>query len=264
MLWGPVGVLLSTPLTVCLVVIGRHVPHLQFLHVMFGNDPVLPPDAKFYQRLLARDPIEAAELAEECQGDRPLAELYDTLVLPALRLAEADRQRGALENETQHAIADGIDSVIDQLDDLEEDAATGEDLQAPLSAGRVLCIAGRNELDRAAAALLSHLLNRAGGRAETLPCQAVSLRNLPKLDTAEVRLITLSYLNPGSVQHARRIVRRLRGRLGPSIPNEVYFWTTEPLPADAASLVGADRLATSIAQAVRQSAEPEILRSMPG
>ena len=115
--------------------------------------------------------------------------------------------------------------------------------------GRVLSVAGRNELDRASAALLAHLLERRGIKAETLPCQAISLRNLSKLDTSDVRLVCVSYLNPGSVQHARRIVRRLRGKLDRRIPIVVGLWTSEddgPLPADAPALIGADRLETTL------------------
>jgi hypothetical protein len=282
-LWGPVGVLLATPLTVCMVVIGRHVPQLQFLHVMFGNDPVLPTEARFYQRLLARDPEEAAELAEQSSDDEPLPLIYDRLVLPALHMAEADRQRDALADEVQATIADGIDTVIEALDDYEDPVAVPVPAPAETEAGaapagtpaatpsgvtpvpgRILSIAGRNELDRAAAALLSHLLQRRGFTAETLPCNVVSMRNLEKLDTTDVKLVCLSYLNPGSVQHARRIVRRLRGRLDRQVPIVVGLWTPEgdgPLPDDAPALIGADRLETSVAEAAARIGEMQIFRS---
>jgi hypothetical protein len=281
-LWGPVGVLLATPLTVCMVVIGRHVPQLQFLHVMFGNDPVLPTETRFYQRLLARDPEEAAELAEQSFPDKPLPHIYDRIVLPALHLAEADRQRDALADEVQATIAEGVDTVIEALDDYEDpkpeaDAKADADAEAvaegaeaapaavtvPLQ-GRVLSVAGRNELDRASAALLAHLLERRGIKAEVLPCQSISLRNLSKLDTSEVRLICVSYLNPGSVQHARRIVRRLRSKFDRRIPIVVGLWTSEddgPLPADAPALIGADRLETTLSEAVAQISEMQIFRS---
>jgi predicted PurR-regulated permease PerM len=270
-LWGPVGVLLATPLTVCMVVIGRHVPQLQFLHVMFGNDPVLPTETRFYQRLLARDPEEAAELAEQSFPDKPLPHVYDRVVLPALHLAETDRQRDALADDIQATIAEGVDSVIEALDDYDDpepeadaDSEGGEAAPAEPLQGRVLSVAGRNELDRASAALLAHLLERRGIKAETLPCQAISLRNLSKLDIGDVRLICISYLNPGSVQHARRIVRRLRGKFDRRIPIVVGLWTSEddgPLPADASALIGADRLETTLSEAVAQIGEMQIFRS---
>jgi hypothetical protein len=256
------------------------VPQLQFLHVMFGNDPVLPTETRFYQRLLARDPEEAAELAEQSFPDKPLPHIYDRIVLPALHLAEADRQRDALADEVQATIAEGVDTVIEALNDYEDpkpeadaDAdgeAVAEGAEAAPAAvtvplqGRVLSVAGRNELDRASAALLAHLLERRGIKAEVLPCQSISLRNLSKLDTSDVRLICVSYLNPGSVQHARRIVRRLRGKFDRRIPIVVGLWTSEddgPLPADAPALIGADRLETTLSEAVAQISEMQIFRS---
>src|SRR6185436_19695857 len=127
---------------------------------------------------------------------------------PALHLAETDRQRDALADEVQATLAEGIDTVIEALDDYvapkPEDASDAEDEpEGTLAAaspppgvtvaeqpqGRVLSVAGRNELDRASAALLAHLLERQGIKAETLPCQAISLRNLSKLDTRDVRLV---------------------------------------------------------------------------
>ncbi len=95
-LWGPVGLLLSTPLTVCLVVLGRHVPQLEFLDVMLGNQPVLAPDETFYQRLLANDPEEATEQAEEFVKERSLAEFFDEVAIPALIRAQVDSDDGAL------------------------------------------------------------------------------------------------------------------------------------------------------------------------
>jgi hypothetical protein len=192
-----------------------------------------------------------------------------------LHLAETDRQRDALADEVQATIAEGVDTVIEALDDYEdpkpeEDAeAEAEGAEAPPAAaeplqGRVLSVAGRNELDRASAALLAHLLERRGIKAEVLPCQAISLRNLSKLDTSDVRLVCVSYLNPGSIQHARRIVRRLRGKLDRRIPIVVGLWTSEddgPLPADAPALIGADRLETSLSEAADQISEMQIFRS---
>ena len=95
-LWGPVGLLLATPLTVCLVVLGRHVPQLHIFEVLLGDTPVLEPDVKFYQRLLAGDPHDAEEVADDLLEERPLSEVLGRIVLPALVLADQDRQRGAL------------------------------------------------------------------------------------------------------------------------------------------------------------------------
>ena len=159
-LWGPVGLLLSTPLTVCLVVLGRHVPQLGFFHVLLGDEPALAPELKFYQRLLARDPEEATELAEEYLEDEPLDKLYDVVIMPALGLAEQDRLRGSLDRATVQGIAEDTIGVIEDLASEQERPPD----EAAVASGKaaVLCIGARNGLDEAAAAMLAHLLQQGG------------------------------------------------------------------------------------------------------
>ena len=102
-LWGPVGLILATPLTICLVVLGRHVDRLSFLDVMFGDQPALSPPELVYQRMLARDPVEAAEQAQKFLKDKPLIAYYDEVLLEGLRLAQADADRGSLDDERKTA-----------------------------------------------------------------------------------------------------------------------------------------------------------------
>ncbi len=116
-LWGPIGLVLATPLTVCLVVLGRHVETLQFLDVMFGSTPALSPPEVFYQRMLASDPIEAADQAEEMLEEATLDEYYDTVAIPGLLLAQADLSRGALDDER---VASVLAAVVELVDDLGE------------------------------------------------------------------------------------------------------------------------------------------------
>jgi hypothetical protein len=104
-LWGPLGLVISTPLTVCLVVLGRHVPQFAFLDVMLGNEPVLEPHARLYQRLLAGDPDEATDYAEEFLEERYLVDYYDHIGIPALLIGETDRQRGVMTDEQRRQIA---------------------------------------------------------------------------------------------------------------------------------------------------------------
>ncbi len=102
-LWGPVGLFLSTPLTVCLAVIGRYFPQLDFFYILLADEPVLPIETRFYQRLVARDPEDAATLVKDFLKERPLAAVYDEVILPALSMAEAGRQQGTLREEYAHA-----------------------------------------------------------------------------------------------------------------------------------------------------------------
>ncbi len=96
-LWGPAGLILSTPLTVCVVVLGRYVPHLSFLHILLGDEPVLAAEAQIYQRLLAMDQLEAHTIVGQFLKGRPLVELYDAVLIPALSMAEQDRHKGAID-----------------------------------------------------------------------------------------------------------------------------------------------------------------------
>ncbi|AZO58470.1 MAG: AI-2E family transporter [Mesorhizobium sp.] len=115
-LWGPIGLVLSTPLTVCLVVLGRHVPQFEFLDVLFGNEPVLEPHARLYQRLLAADPDEATDHAEEMLEEKYLFEFYDQVAIPALLLGEQDRMRGVMDDEQRKQVAASALTLVANLD----------------------------------------------------------------------------------------------------------------------------------------------------
>jgi predicted PurR-regulated permease PerM len=273
-LWGPVGLLLSTPLTVCLVVLGRHVPQLGFFDVLLGDEPALDPEVKFYQRLLARDPDEATELAEDYLEDEPLDKLYDAVVMPALALAEQDRLRGSLERPTVQGMAEDTIGIVEYLMEEDERAPDDEAVEASLSAApgepvAVLCIGGRNGLDEAAAAMLAHLLIRRGISATTVPCQDVAGKNLPRLPRQAVALICLSYVNSRATQHAQRLTRRLRHHFGDQARIMVGLWTAEQSQESREELLestGADLLATSLRHAVRQiedHLEPEQAEAAP-
>ena len=263
-LWGPVGLLLSTPLTVCLVVLGRHVPQLGFFDVLLGDEPALAPHVKFYQRLLARDPDEATELGEEYleEEEQSLDKLFDSVILPALGLAEQDRLRGSLDRETVQGIAE---DTIDIIDDLAEEQGPepeeGNDHEAVSAAPPeqivVLCIGARNGLDEAAAAMLTHLLVRRGIGAKPMPREAIAGRHLARLQLSGIELICLSYVNPGATQHAHRIVRRLRQHFGREIRIMVGMWAAKSSesPPELLEVTGAALVAASLWQAVRQIQE---------
>src|SRR6478736_3837868 len=120
MLWGPIGLVLATPLTVCLVVLGRHVERLEFLDVMFGDRPALSPPEIFYQRMLAGDPTEASEKAEEFLKERSLSSYYDEVALKGLQLARVDAERGALDHERQMKIRDAVREFASDLADQDD------------------------------------------------------------------------------------------------------------------------------------------------
>ena len=119
-LWGPIGLVLATPLTVCLVVLGRHVESLEFLDVMFGDRPALSPPEIFYQRMLAGDPTEASEKAEEFLKERSLSSYYDEVALKGLQLAQADAERGTLDPERLTKIRDAVSEFANNISEQDD------------------------------------------------------------------------------------------------------------------------------------------------
>jgi len=245
-LWGPVGLALSTPLTVCLVVLGRHVPQLEFLEVLLGNTPVLAPDETFYQRLLADDPEEATEQAEEFVKERSLAEFFDEVAIPALLRAQVDSDDGALPPERRTIIKTGVRAMLEGLsDDGAGGGPTSEDAARPEIEGtpEIVCVAGRNELDEAAALLFVHLLRSEHSVqiGEPLPAEALASDSPRAQPLERATLVCLSLVSTASPARARHLVRRLRRR-APGARPLVGFWglASADLPAAVAAIVGPD------------------------
>ncbi|WP_081928994.1 AI-2E family transporter [Microvirga sp. BSC39] len=254
-LWGPVGLFLATPLTVCLVVIGRYVPQLEFLGVLLGSDPVLAPEERLYQRLLAGNLEEATEIAEDYVDEHSSREFYDHVGIPALRLAENDRQRSTTDTNYRRLVANTAICVVKEVADHIQDKApasedgntSGEESALAATANKpVLCIAGRTELDRAAAEMLAQVLEENGTGARVLPPISISEGALAQLDLTGVEVVCLSYLHPQPQVFARYICRRLRRR-APHLKLMVCCWNAPPqgthtedmarqMSADAATL----------------------------
>lgn len=243
-LWGPIGLVLATPLTVCLVVLGRHVERLEFLDVMFGDRPALSPPEIFYQRMLAGDPTEAAEKGEEFLKERSLASYYDEVALKGLQMAQADAQRGALDQERLTKIRDAVGEFTSDLADREvrpavkggsttdAEATSAVETVAENAANEnlpvlvkealppewqgenpVLCVAGRSLIDEAAAIMLAQLSTAHGLAARVENASALSTANIFRLDTTGVAIVCLVYLDASGPAHMRYAVRRLRRKL---------------------------------------------------
>ncbi len=255
-LWGPIGLLLSTPMTVCLVVLGRHVPQLQFLNVMLGNEPVLTPVETFYQRILANDPEEVTEQAEEFAKNSSLSQFFDEVAIPALARAQADSDRSVLSFEDRATFATAIESMVENLLEDEDAAAAPEHAAGPKPAGfsGVVCVAGRNELDQAAALLLVNVLHleRHIDIGTPLSADALSadIAHLPFFKDASV--VCLSLISTSSPARARFLVRRIRRR-APQAHILVGFWgslTREVAAEEMARATSAQAVVFSLREAV--------------
>jgi hypothetical protein len=274
-LWGPLGLLLAMPLTVCLVVLGRHVEGLNFFEVLLGDKPALTPQQSFYQRVLTGDSAEATYQAELALKEEPLANYLDDVALKGLQHAERDFERGTLNQENLKRINSTVKEIMEDLADFEprrwfrkmgpvekkqdaEEAQTGlaslstmdEADEEPLpilepadlapgweEEGSVLCIGGRTPLDEAAAAMIAALLNKHGLKARVAESGTVSDRNIISLDAPKTKLVCLSFLGIGSSSaQVRYLVRRLRRILPSGSIILVGCWTDDAAGAPVKAL----------------------------
>ncbi len=275
LLWGPVGLLLSTPLTVCLVVLGKHVPALEFLAVVLGDEPALAPEQRLYQRLLAGDAVEAAALAEDELKSQGLTQYYDAVAMKALTLAHLDAARGRLHRDAQNELLVNVHDITTDLADyaLESVPATA----GPVTAGDgvqdvnpaavsdlrgltadpreprlpVLCMAARSPLDEAASHLLSQLLTKHEISSEVIGRATAPQFNGDRLSAGKT-VVCLSYFGADSPSHVRFLVRRLK-RISPHTQIVVGFWMLSDDPAKVREwqkTAGADFATASLAEAV--------------
>ena len=284
-LWGPIGLILATPFTVCLVVLGRHVESLEFLDVLLGDRPPLTPVENFYQRMLAGDPDEARDLGEQMLKERSLSSYYDEVALKGLQLAANDYARGVvtpaqLENikESCKGLVEDFESRPDAEPAADPKAANPADVpslaerehpkneavpgKAPPQDARpaiwrgetpVLCVAGRGPLDEASSAMLAQLVRKHGIGAAVVPHGAVSRDRIRDLDLSGVAMVCISYLDiTGSPAHLRYLLQRLHQRR-PDIRVLVGLWPVgEKILTDAAlgKELGADVYVSSLREAV--------------
>ena len=263
-LWGPVGLILSTPLTVGLILMGRYVPHLSFLEVLLGDEAVLPFEAHFYQRLLALDQEEAREIAETYLKEKPIATFYDSVLIPALTLAEQDRHLNSLEPRTCAFISQSTRELIEELGERPENPSTEQppvitdgESRSPepdanaFSGTSVVCMPASDEADELVAIMAEQLLQRLGCEVRCLP--VTNRANLVDAVPSDTPLVVLiSALPPFSAGQARSLCRLLRARR-PKVKIVLGVWGFEGGVAKAQERLEsgcADQVATSLRQAI--------------
>jgi predicted PurR-regulated permease PerM len=235
-LWGPIGLVLATPLTMCLVVLGRHVDRLKFLDIMFGDEPALKPEELTYQRMLAGDPIEVAEQAQTILKDKPLLAYYEDVLIEALKLAQADADRGLLDDERKQRIRDVVAEVLDDLETYEDSPelvpdqdggatrpVSSEKVEDGVERGavpvdspskkRVLCIPGRDLLGEAFGLIVAQLVEKEGIGARAEQSDALSISRIFGLDTEDVELICLCFVGGATSAQINYAIRRLRRKM---------------------------------------------------
>lgn len=264
-LWGVVGLLLATPLTVCLLVIGKHVPQLSFLDILLGNEPVFEPTKRVYQRLVAGDQEGATELVEAYCADRPLVEVYDTMLISALALAETHWHRGELDEVRYKFILQSVKEIIEDRGDRQQeidgtqnrkeaDGNSSPVIATSPSLRCILCLPSRTEADEIAGMMLSQLVAMQGCLVQIVPAASApsELGNLVQQLHADV--VCISALPPAAVMHARHQCKRLRGRF-PESHVVVGLWSTQGVLSKAKERIGcgaAVRVVATLADAQQE------------
>ncbi len=286
LIWGPVGLILSVPLTVCLVVMGSHIPSLEFLAVLLGDQPVIPPYTAFYQRLLAHDEREASDILQTCLKSESLAAVYDSILIPALTLVEMERQKGELEEPTLHFIRSSVSEMVDELgfraieekNELSESTSSSPSPTSPAnsatpavfpnpassanipnsaiipnSAGIVI-IPVRDGFDDLISTMLVQVLDQAGFRATSIPIQRID-ETVSAVADQKPDLVFLSGMPPVAMARANRIFRSLRSA-SPALKIVMGIWHYSEDPARAAQMISRTEdlhITTSLADAIAEA-----------
>jgi predicted PurR-regulated permease PerM len=209
-LWGPLGLLLSTPLTVCLVVLGRQVPRLEFLSVLLGDEPALEANVAFYQRLLARDEDEAAEILERALGSSTRVRVLDEMVLPALLASERDRSRGAITDADQLELVNTVRVLIANLPAEASPGAAGAALPV---VRRILGVPARNAVEELIWEMLTQLLDPQRFVVQSVGAEALVSEVVTSIsDPRSTDLVCITSFPPGGLSQLRHLCKRLRGR----------------------------------------------------
>lgn len=252
-MWGPLGLVLSMPLTVCLVVLGRFVPQMNWLNVLLGDAPALSLRQRYYQRLLALDYHESGEVVAEALKSGSVEQLYTDILMPALSLAERDRQSGDLvESQRQFA----LQTIRDSVEELGEKARTPEQAAAEGANPkrvRVWCVPAEDDADEIAGTMTAQLLVAHGFTAEAVPAGKVDEAVLDHVAQDATDAVLISAVAPGGVIHARRLCKKLRAKRTRHVIVVGLWNATGPLEQAEARLkaAGADALVTRLEEAIK-------------
>ncbi len=288
-LWGPVGLVLATPMTVCIVVLGKYVPNLRFFDILLGDDPVFAPPERIYQRLLAGDAEEAADIAHEYLQKMSLEQVYDTVLMPALALSEQDRHRGQIDEERAKFILLSMRELVDELgdsnrvkiargmDDADRPTITGS-VRSTLSATlastatlattalspvarltlpkdcivNVLIMPAHDDADEVVGLMIAQLLNRRGYCAVPMSVNTLAGEMVEQVEKTKADVVCVSALPPGAVMHSRYLCKRLHQKL-PNMPTVVGLWSFKG---------DVEKAAARIACVASVSVEPTIVKAL--
>jgi predicted PurR-regulated permease PerM len=256
-LWGPVGLVLATPLTVCLVVFAKHVPQLEFIEVLLSDEPVIETKISYYQRLLAMDRDEAMEIVEDYLKKNPREQIYDTVLMPALSYAKRDRRRNHISEGEEQFIFNSSREILDYVANFDlggapisQNGSQTASAETGPQKVRILGCPAHDEADEIGLLMLRQILDPARYQVEVISARALASEMTAIVAESDAPLVCVSVLPPGGLAQARYLCKRLRA-LFPSIKIVVGQWvSSEELDGTPASLVsaGADQVGTTLLQ----------------
>lgn len=252
-LWGPVGLVLSTPILVCLTVMGRHLPQLEIFDLLFGGEVKLKPQLRLFQRVLAMDVQEAVQLADEARQSESLVQMYDRLLIPALRLVEEEKHRGQITAQREADIYETFHRVIGECAERNREerppvaAPAGSDLM-------IVCLPAGDQADELVCHMLEQVLQAEGYTAETASVGYLSSEMMTEVERRGAHIVIVSALPPAAFNAARYLCKRLT-RKGVDIPLLAGLWG-EDIRESTVRLenCGATRVVVSLNEALREAA----------
>ena len=261
-LWGPIGLVLATPLTVCVVVLGKYVPRMDFIGVLISDQPAMESNISYYQRLLAMDQAEAAEIVEEHLKTHPAEQIYDDVLVPALNYVRRDRELGRLTEDVEQFVCRATREILDDLNSLKTQSSSkvsdsskaatiDENSLVILRKVSILGCLAQDEADELALLMFRQLLDGTKYEVEIMSDAMLTAEVVALIGEKNPAMICIAAVPPGGLSHTRYLCKRLRGRF-PNLKIAVGRWGIGSDDSDSILLAGADKVGTTMIETREQ------------
>jgi predicted PurR-regulated permease PerM len=261
-LWGPVGLVLATPLTVCVVVLGKYVPQLDFIGVLMSDQPAMESNISYYQRLLAMDQAEAAEIVEEHLKTHPQEQLFDGVLIPALNYTRRDRELGRLTEDGEQFVFRATREILEDLNSLKPQSSsevsassktTTTDGNSPVILPKVhiLGCSAQDEADELALLMFRQLLDSTRYEVEIISDAMLTAEVVARIGEKSPAMICIAAVPPGGLAQTRYLCKRLRARF-PDLKIAVGRWGIGSEDSNSILIAGADRVGTTMIETREQ------------
>jgi len=261
-LWGPVGLVLATPLTVCVVVLCKYVPRMDFIAVLISDQPAMESNISYYQRLLAMDQAEAAEIVEEHLKTHPQEQLFDGVLIPALSHARRDRELGRLTEDGEQFVFRATREILEDLNSMKPQSSSepSDSSKATTTVGKssvilpkvsILGCSAQDEADELALLMFRQLLDSTKYEVEIISNAVLTSEVVALIGEKSPAMICIAAIIPGGLAQARYLCKRLRARF-PNLKIVVGRWGTETEDSNSIVLAGADKVGTTIVETREQ------------